>query len=154
MRLTDIGSLADKFWREIPGHFHHAELLEWVVMPNHIHGVIVLQRDDNINVGTSVPRKVGTSVPCPYENAQAFGRSVKGSIPLIIGLYKSTVTKAVYLICQSKGKVWQRGYYEHIIRNYDDLAAIIDYIRLNPFNWETDKENPIPGLFPQLLREC
>jgi putative transposase len=74
---------------------------------------------------------------------EKFGRSIPNTVPTIIKLFKSTVTKQINIIRGTPAqKFWQRNYYEHIIRNDDELNQIQEYIIHNPQKWELDKENP------------
>jgi len=79
---------------------------------------------------------------------ERFGKPVPGSIPTIIRSYKSTVAKRINALREAPGvPVWQRDYYEHIIRDEKELARIREYILNNPARWETDENNPdLPSL--------
>jgi putative transposase len=125
MHLSPTGSIVKQIWESIPDHFPQAYVDHFVIMPNHIHGIIELVRARH-------------AVPLQYEQ---FGKPVSGSIPTIIRSFKSTVTRQVNLNRESPGeKVWQRNYYEHVIRNERELQAIYDYLVTNPFNWLKDEE--------------
>ncbi|MBC6420035.1 MAG: transposase, partial [Prochloron sp. SP5CPC1] len=104
----------------------------FVIMPNHVHGILVI-----LNTNSR-----GTAVPYPYK--EQFGKPVPGSIPTVIRSYKSAVTKKINSICNTKGKslVWQRDFYEHINRDEESLNNIRQYIQENPLAWEKDLENP------------
>ncbi len=79
-------------------------------------------------------------MPCPYQGK--FGQPVSGSIPTIIASFKSAVTKQINIIRNSKGtSVWQRNYYEHIIRDQKSLNRIREYIINNPLAWKRDRFN-------------
>ncbi|MDZ8050284.1 MAG: transposase [Aulosira sp. ZfuVER01] len=127
MKLNLLGTIARESWREIPQHFPHIQLDVFVIMPNHIHGILWIinttKREDE-------PRK--------------YGKMVAGSIPCVVRSYKSAVTKKINYICNQKGisSVWQRNFYEHINRNEQSLAAIREYIINNPLVWERDIKNP------------
>ncbi len=98
-------------------------------MPNHLHGII------NI---------VGAHCNVPLHNRiEQFGRSTSNSIPTIIKLFKSTTTEQINIISDTPGvRLWQRNYYEHIIRNESELNRIRQYIINNPANWEQDRYYP------------
>ena len=97
----------------------------FVVMPNHIHGII------NI---------VGAHCNVPLHNRfEKFGCSIPNSIPTIIKLFKSTTTKQINILRDTQGKpVWQRNYYEHVTRDEHNLTRIREYIINNPAKWEED----------------
>ena len=97
-------------------------------MLNHIHGIIKITRRDTA---------------CRVSTMEQFGKPVLGSLPTIIRSYKSAVTKHINKIRNTPtGFVWQRGFYDHIIRNEHDLNRIREYIRNNPLKWEFDRNNP------------
>jgi REP element-mobilizing transposase RayT len=103
---------------------------EFVVMPNHVHGIIWLIEDDH----------VGARRRCaPTE--ERYGKPVAGSIPTIVRAFKSAVSYRTRRELNST-KIWQRNYYEHILRNQADLENTTNYICANPSIWEDDDENP------------
>jgi len=106
---------------------------EYIIMPNHIHGIInIVETNNNVGAHGNVPLQI-----------EKFGKSTSNSIPTIIKLFKSTVTKQINIIRGTPGeKFWQRNYYEHIIRNGDELNKIREYIIYNPLKWELDNKNP------------
>ncbi len=128
MILNEHGQIADECWREIPNHFPHVELGAYVIMPNHMHGIILINDD------------VGARHASPLQKTPN-GVS-KGSLGAIIGSYKSAVTRLIGRELNETG-IWQRNYYEHIIRNDNDLQNKTDYIEANPLLWEQDHENPV-----------
>ena len=119
VNLSSAGQVANACWLEIPRCFPHVELDAFVVMPDHIHGILCLVTDP---VESSRPRRFGDAVP--------------GSLSTIVGTYKSEVTKRINAIRDTPGqKVWQRNYYEHIVRNPIDLHQIRWYVITNPIRW-------------------
>ena len=119
--------IAEHAWRFIPKqpHARRVRLDEWVVMPNHLHGIIILEVTGDQQVSHS-----------PGKGAKP------GSIPAIVGNYKSLVTRRINNIRRTRGsKVWQRGYYERIVRNERELNAIRKYIQANPERWAEKKDN-------------
>jgi len=130
MKLNPWGEIARAEWFKTTELRSYVELYEdeFVVMPNHAHGIIWL----NENVGARRRR-------APTEK---FGQPVAGSIPTIVRAYKSAVTHAINGLENSRGCViWQRNYYEHVIRNEKELSVIARYIYYNPFNWQLDRDN-------------
>ncbi|MGM0545474.1 MAG: transposase [Bacteroidota bacterium] len=128
MILNKYGQIAKKEWFRTEKLRDNVCLDEFIVMPNHLHGIIELKG------GRDTARRVPTK--------EEFGQPTKNSIPTIIRSYKSAVTKAINeLNAQPGDKVWQRNYYDHIIRNRHELNGIRKYIRNNPKNWENDKLN-------------
>jgi putative transposase len=124
MQLNDTGMLATKCWREIPEHFPHAVLDEFIVMPNHVHGIMILK---NMAVGANNysplhHRHTGTS--------KTIGSIIRG---FKIGVTKGLREKFPGI------QPWQRNYYEHVIRDENDLNQIRQYVISNPMNWEKDE---------------
>ncbi len=129
MILNDAGLIAEKHWHDIPAHFPHIELDEFVIMPNHIHGIILINCR-------------GTA--CRAPTTEQFGKPVAGSLPTIIRSFKSAVTKRFNSSYNGSGyRIWQRNYYEHIIRDDASLNLIRQYIMENPSRWAEDEENPM-----------
>jgi REP element-mobilizing transposase RayT len=120
-----FGEVAVACWREIPVHFPHVRLDAFVVMPNHVHGLLI------------IPDRIPEPVP---EQEERFGRPVAGSIPTIVRSYKAAVTARINRLRRTPGTpVWQRNYYEHIVRNRRALEAIRRYIAENPARWQQDR---------------
>jgi len=124
-----LRSTVERSWLAIPQHAAHASLDAWVVMPNHIHGIVVLDA-------------FGESRPTPAE-ATSSDLLKAGSLGSIIGNFKSITTRAINRARRSPGApVWQRNYYERIVRNDGELDRIRAYIAANPMRWALDRENP------------
>jgi REP element-mobilizing transposase RayT len=134
MRLNDLGKIADECWRAIPDHFPNVELGAYVVMPNHVHGVIVI----NDGPATNSSPVIGAqhAAPLPMPNVKP------GSLGAIVRPFKSAVTKRIGREHNATG-IWQRNYYEHVIRNHEEWDRIQRYIEANPSRWADDQENPI-----------
>jgi len=116
--------VAENLWEQIPRHFPHVSLDEWVVMPNHLHGIAV------ITSGNDVDRTISTGGP----------HLVPGSLGAIILNYKSVSTRRLNQMRGLSGRqVWQRNYYERVIRSDEELRAIRQYIVNNPAKWELDE---------------
>ena len=153
MQLSNIGILADIFWYEIKNHSKNMVLHQFVVMPNHIHGILEIVkniddvgndvgcRDVACNVST-MDNMAGTDTtkPIPSTNEQMSKISPKsGTIGRIIGSYKGVVSKHAHRLELQFN--WQSRFYDHIIRNEKSLKHIQSYIINNPANWEKDKFN-------------
>jgi putative transposase len=135
MQLSDCGKIADECWRAIPEHFPNFEVDAYVIMPNHIHGILVTHE---IGLATWSP-SAGARHASPLRPHGV----EPGSVGAIVGSFKSAVTKRIGREIKSTS-IWQRNYYEHVIRDERDLKRIQDYIQSNPANWEGDKENSKP----------
>ena len=135
MILSDLGKIADECWRAIPDHFPLVELGAYVVMPNHVHGIIVIT--DNGRGAALLRPYTG-----PDENQNSHKINVKpGSLGAIVRSYKSAVSYRIHKE-HNATSIWQRNYYEHIIRDEKDLQNKTDYIDANPMLWDEDENNP------------
>ena len=141
MRLNDAGRSVEQCWNEIPAHFPNVELDAFVIMPNHIHGVLWITK--TVGARHAVPLQHAVPQHNDTPGMEQFGRPVAGSIPTIMRSFKSAVTKRINEMRRTPGvPVWQRNYYEHIIRNDESLNLIREYIVNNPLQWSMDRENP------------
>ena len=136
MALNDAGKMIDEKWQELKTRFPNIELDEYAIMPNHFHGIITL----NFKI-------VGAGSSCPDETTESpcdSGREDRApTLGDIVGYFKYQTTKQ-FNATPDIGiiKLWQRNYYEHVIRNEDELNEIRQYIIDNPAKWDTDEENP------------
>ena len=135
MTLNKLGEIVREEWCRTAELRPNVELDAFVIMPNHIHGIIIL-RDDRRG---TLQRAPTTSQHVPM--IERFGKPTSNSIPTIIRLFKSATTKRINGLRGTPGaRVWQRNYYERIIRNQRELDAIRRYIIENPQRWHRDRE--------------
>jgi putative transposase len=143
--LSAAGQIVEQCWREIPAHFIGIELGPQVVMPNHVHGIIrLLPNQVNREIGAKHSRRAQHAVPLrpEVEDTRRFGSMVANSIPAIVRSFKSAAAMRIRaLVGKPRLVVWQRGYFEHIIRNEDDFHNTCAYIRTNPARWEFDENH-------------
>ena len=136
MQLSDAGKIANQCWLDIPNHFPNVVLHDYVIMPNHIHGIIEL--NNKVGVENIQPRNVGNLQPCNVENLQPrrneFQKIIPGSLGSIVRGFKIGVTKWMRQNTDIHD-VWQRNYYEVIIQNNQAYSDIVDYIINNPQKW-------------------
>jgi REP element-mobilizing transposase RayT len=123
--LSPLGKLTESCWRDIPKHSHHVELNLHVVMPNHVHALIAIDSNSD-----------------PSESKRKPGELRANSLGAVVGPFKAAVTRAA----RAKGivgrdPVWQRGFWEHIVRGQEALTRIQRYIVENPARWLYDSEN-------------
>lgn len=130
MKLSGIGEIAKQFWQKIETLHDFIILDEWVIMPNHTHGIIFIQKPV-VNADDT------SAVPPPEPQ---FGKLPKKSISSIINHHKGAVKKWANENEYQHFR-WQKNFYDHIIRNEDELNRIREYIFNNPANWEKDKNN-------------
>ena len=134
MRLNEAGRMVEKWWHELPEKFPQIEIDEHIVMPNHFHGIVVI-------VGADL-------CVCPDEGAHAGAPLQRSALGDIVRWFKTMTTNEYIREVKQNGwtpfpgKLWQRNYYEHVIRNELSLNDIRLYIQTNPACWAEDNENP------------
>jgi putative transposase len=140
MRLTEWGQLVSDCWLQIPEHFAHVKLDTWVVMPNHLHGILVII-NPVVGAQHAAPLPPAPLPPAPLPSRRTNIQS--GSLGAIVRSFKSAVTRRINRMWGTPGTpVWQRNYYEHIIRNDAALERIREYIQHNPARWSEDRLHP------------
>jgi REP element-mobilizing transposase RayT len=123
--LSPMGQVVRGAWEDLPNHYQGIELDEFVVMPNHVHGVVVLRGQ----VGAGFK-------PAPTENQ-------RHSLSEVVRAFKTFSARGINELRGTPGlAVWQRNYYERVVRDEEELNRIREYIQTNPFNWHLDRENP------------
>lgn len=133
MVLGKFGEFAHNEWCRTVEMRRNIFLHEFVIMPNHMHGIIEI--DDSNRKGTN---HKGTLQRAP--TIEQFGKPTSNTVPTIVRGFKSTVTKQINNIRKTPRQVvWQRSYYEHVIRNEESYNRISEYIRYNPTKWLEDK---------------
>lgn len=137
MQLSSVGILADVFWHEMKNHSKHIELDAFVVMPNHIHGILIIdstENEDNIVAERRHALSLQNELTIGQQRFQNQGNN---SVSSLIGSYKSAVTKHANRLNLENG--WQTRFHDHIIRNDAEFNRISNYIECNIANWKVDK---------------
>ena len=125
MRSSKYGLITAESWKWLSSAYPHISLDEWAIMPNHLHGIIVISNHC---------RGGSRAAPTSEIKIKPLGQ--------IIGAFKTISSKQINLHRQTPGTpFWQRGFYEHIIRDEKSLQRIRGYIATNPFRWQLDREN-------------
>jgi putative transposase len=124
MQLNDAGRMVRSVWEGLPDRFAAMELDAFVVMPNHVHAIATF---------------VGAGLALPGENGAASSAPTLGDM---VRAFKSLSAIRVNRLMLRSGPLWQRNYYEHVIRNERELDKIREYIATNPLKWALDRENP------------
>ena len=117
MILSHIGVIANLLWYEIKNHTDHIELGEFIIMPNHIHGVLILNNTNTVGERHASP--------------------LRQTISSIVGSYKSAVSKHAHRL--NFDFTWQRNFYDHVIRDEVSHQKIAEYVVNNPVKWEEDR---------------
>ncbi|MBI5415075.1 transposase [Candidatus Peregrinibacteria bacterium] len=165
MRLSALGKIVDYEWRHISNRYSNVILNEFIVMPNHIHGIIIISDEFFVGISEEI---VGTTFAVAQCNSIVQNNNMTGArsisslilneragarpaptitIGNIVGSFKSLCVHGYLQYLKNKnihdvpGKFWQRNYYESIIENDSHLENVQAYIQNNPLNWNTDPEN-------------
>ncbi len=151
MVLNQTGEMVDRWWRKTESKFPHVESGEYVLMPNHIHGVVaIVGADPRVR-----PKRDGCESNEPQaeerrrhtENEQ--GGHTGPPLQEVIRWFKTMTTNEYIKEVKSgrlppfEKRIWQRSFYDHIIRDEEDMNRIREYIRDNPAKWTLDEENPV-----------
>ena len=142
MVLNDFGQIVSEKWQWLEIQYAYIELGAWIVMPNHFHGILVIH--DDARGGSQSALVDGTQPIIRGDSRIAPTPPIKRK-PLggLIGAFKTVSTKQINLLRNTEGQtVWQRNYYEHIIRNEREMDRISRYIESNASQWAKDNENP------------
>jgi len=135
--LTDIGSMVNSAWSELPSHYPALQTDAFVVMPNHVHGIIFLTGEE--------PRPSSPPDGRAREPAPTFG------LLDVVHRFKTLTTRRFAEFGHASGSrpvyrhLWQRSFYEHVVRDDATLLRIREYIPNNPLAWALDRENPSAG---------
>ena len=145
MEVNAAGRAVERVWQGLPEHYPHVELDVFVVMPNHVHGIVVLVGGEaesesgptvgSVTGGSRAEEAVGNG---PYEEGRSTAAWVVGG-----GAgFKTYSGRRVNEVRGTPGTaVWQRGYYEHVVRNDEDMNRIRQYFQENPLRWSLKREN-------------
>ena len=152
MYLNEYGKIVQKWWTEIPIHFPILQLGAFVIMPNHVHGIIFITTNRRGEAQSVSPRNdPNNNIQDAYDDeTNNLGGDAsqpplrKPTLGQIVAYFKYQSTKEMNRIETDKAitKFWQRNYYEHIIRNEKDLQNKTNYIQANPLLWDEDDDNP------------
>ena len=137
MELNEFGHVVCDEWRKSTNIRRELELDTFIVMPNHMHGIVRLKDASLVGATGGSPSPSGPS---------------KHSLGAFIAGFKSAITQRVN---NKRGtpaaRIWQRNYYEHVIRDEESLNRIREYILNNPSQWDLDPENPTAGSFREQM---
>lgn len=122
MLLNDYGQIVQQQWQWLAKQYSYTELGEYVIMPNHIHGILIIDNS----------MRTGHDLSLQYHKIK--------SLSSLIGTFKTTSSKLIHQNGLSDF-AWQRSFYDHIIRNESSLCEIREYIKNNPTIWDNDEEN-------------
>jgi REP element-mobilizing transposase RayT len=141
MEPNAVGSMIERWWAELPRKFPRVEIDAFVVMPNHVHGLLFINGADVVLNEAQVQHGEGGHTGPPLQVPKA-------PLPRVIQWFKTMSTNAYFAGVRDSGwtpvagKVWQRGYYDHVVRRDEELNDIRQYIIDNPRRWSEDEHNP------------
>lgn len=143
MRLNEYGQIARSHWLKLPRYHPHLQLDAFVVMPNHIHGILALN-DNSVGAGfDGNPLDHPDELSAKPAPTNLLAQASRHGIPEIIRGFKTFSARCFNQHRKMRGvPLWQRNYYEHIIRNDASLQLIRQYIHNNPLSWQEDQLNP------------
>lgn len=143
IQLSRIRIVVDKYWREIPKHFPFVILDEYIVMPNHIHGIIIINHNyyNNPRRDVAMQRLYHRNKQRPKNYQMSMISPKPQSLSVIIRSYKSICTREINKYQNHLRFQWQSRFYDHIIRNEHALQQIQEYIIDNALNWQKDRNN-------------
>jgi REP element-mobilizing transposase RayT len=153
MRRNEWGDHVARCWEWLGQQYPYIDLDEWTVMPNHLHGIIVItdRRGGSRTAPTNTRLIVGRggSRTAPTNTRLIVGRGASRSAPTkrkplgrLVGAFKTVSTDDINQLRGTPARpLWQRDFYDHIIRNEDELNKIREYIRTNPLRWASDPDN-------------
>lgn len=130
MLLNDLGKIVEEVWQEIPDHFKGVELDTFVIMPDHMHGLIIINEIEELshNPGNLIYQNRGV-----VSQERALKKRSLGSI---VGSFKAEVSRRIIRKLKTeRASIWQRNFYERIIRDDKELETVRCYIENNPANW-------------------
>lgn len=143
VQLSTLGCIVERAWRSLARDFANMAPDAFVVMPNHLHGIVVITQGRG-------EASSSEKLPTPERDASPLRRparpagTVAGSLGAMVQNFKSMSTRRINTLRGTPGvPVWQRNYYERVIRSEEELSRVRQYITQNPTRWATDEENPV-----------
>ena len=140
MNLNNCGKIVEEEWLKTKEIRQNIDLDYYIIMPNHLHGIIIIERRGELHSSQMNSKQKNNDGRIQYAPTNNKLKSPSQTVGAIVRGFKSSVTKRIREFNQKEDeKVWQRNYYEHIIRNEKDLYRIRNYIQNNPLKWELDE---------------
>jgi putative transposase len=134
LELNTLGCIVDTCWNQISVHFPHVVLDTFVVMPNHLHGILGVM--ENLDMAASIRARHVVPLQENLLASESFAKPISGSLATVIRSFKAATTRQINRLRATEGeKLWQRNYYEEIVFNESELDRIRYYISTNPERW-------------------
>jgi putative transposase len=152
MILNESGKIANQCWLDIPKHYPYVVIHQFVIMPDHVHGILEITQRTNDHVNNNGDGNIGANYNSPlyshndnsppfFHHDNSHPHSPSGTIGAIVRGYKIGVTNWMRQNTRVQN-VWQRNYYVHIITNQRAFYVISQYIKMNPEKWKRDHDHP------------
>ena len=147
--MNEIGEMVEGCWLDLSRHYPMIDLDEFIIMPNHIHGIIIIT-DEPVRPSVVVDQPeagVGATLVVDQSGAGTRPAPTNPTLGDMMMAFKSITTHEYIIGVKQSGwppfekRIWQRNYYEHIIRSEEELLRVRDYINGNPLRWDLDEEN-------------
>ena len=138
------GKIVSQNWLDIPNHHSGITLDAFILMPNHLHGIIMIHSDRSALIVPGQSSDVAGYVPTGHAS---FISPKSGSLSAVIRSFKSACTKRINEESLHKNPIWQSRFYEHVIRDENDLHRIRMYIENNPLRWSEDEFFRASGIY-------
>lgn len=146
VRLSTAGRIVQAAWDDLPSHYPRVVLDAFVVMPNHLHGIVGITEGEADPDSATRPDGVGAIHELPLLARDKTPRHIQRRrmlLPMVVGRLKTTTAKEINRLCGTPGeKVWQRNYWERVLRDERELTLARDYIVTNPLRWHLDRLHP------------
>ncbi len=147
VRPSECGLVVQRAWNDLPGHYPHVALDDFVLMPNHVHGVLFLGDEEVVNdivvAGLRPATTTAGNASRPsYGDAASTRAARRHSLSEIVRAFKTFSARRINALRGTPASpVWQRGFYDHVVRDEPDLRRIRQYVLDNPLTWDADHEN-------------
>lgn len=139
MKINEYGTIVKKCWDDLGNHYENLQLGEFVIMPNHVHGIMII--DNDIPIETGYKQKETGYKPVSTKTKKKM-MIKKHGISEFVRAFKTFSSRRINKLRNAQSvPVWQTRYYDHIIQNEKELSEICDYINNNPLKWEEDELN-------------
>lgn len=143
MVLNQYGDVVAQTYQWLCQHYSYLDLDEWIIMPNHFHAIMVITDEPRRGGSRTAPTTTNEQRTVNNSNNPSEPTVKRKSLGRLIGAFKTVSTKKINILRDAPGTpLWQRNYYEHIIRNQNAMDKIRQYIINNPVSWSIDQLHP------------
>ena len=162
MHANEFGQIVESCWLDACHHYPSARSDIFIVMPNQVHGIIEIVAPPSVGAIHELPRQKAIHELPPGKSPASPGGAIRElplrrlrrgmMLPMIVGRFKMNAAKRINLVRNTPGRpVWQRNYFERVVRDENELVKTREYIATNPLGWALDRENPEAHALPKEL---